>query len=98
MPQHYRHLWQSGPRGGNYTFWWPIIKRDSYVLVTAAEARLGPTIPDRFKGDAWPVVAGCIAPQDGYVLFTLWWMGDFPYLNTWTDITVFDAGDPSGTN
>jgi len=24
--------------------------------------------------------------------------GNYPYLNVWTDITVFDPTDPSGTN
>jgi hypothetical protein len=97
-PQHWRHLWRNTPRLGNYTFWWDIISHDSYVVITAAEADLTAATPGRFIGNARPVIAGSIAPQDGFVLFTLWWYGDFPYLNIWTDITVFDRDDPSGTN
>jgi hypothetical protein len=97
MPKHWRHLFQSAARGSDFHIWWSIIKHDSYVVVTAAEAQLTENPPGRFKGDAWPVIAGCIAPQDGNVLFTLWWYGDYPYLNVWTDITVFDPGDFSGT-
>jgi hypothetical protein len=96
--QHWTHLWRDAPRLAPYTFWWPIIRHDSHVVITAAEADLQAQVPGRFIGDAKPVIAGSIAPQDGYVLFTLWWDGDFPYLIIWTDITVFDPGDPSGLN
>jgi hypothetical protein len=44
------------------------------------------------------MIAANIAPQDGFVAFTLHWLGDFPYLDVWTDITVFDPSDPQGTN
>ena len=97
-PQHWRHLWRGAPRLANYTAWWDIILHDSFVVITAAEANLSASVPGRFIGDARPVIAGSIAPQDGFVLFTLWWYGDFPYLDIWTDITVFDRTDPSGTN
>lgn len=96
--QHWRHLWVSTPRLGRHTFWWPIIRNDSFVLVTAAEGRISATEPDRFVGDAVPIVVGNIAAHDGFVEFTLWWYGDFPNLNIWTDITVFDGSDPSGAN
>src|ERR1700722_5770201 len=97
-PQHWRHLWLNVPRLADYTFWWPIIQQDSYIMIAAAEADLTAQTPGRFIGDARPIVTGSIAPQAGYVLFPLWWYGDFPYLNIWTDITVFDPSDPSGTN
>jgi hypothetical protein len=96
--QHWRHLWLGADRLARYTFWWPIIGNRSFVLVTAAQARLSATVPDRFMGDAKPIVAGNIAAHDGFVEFTLWWYGDFPSLNLWTDITVFDPSDPSGVN
>lgn len=96
--QHWRHLWANAPRLASYTFWWPIIRKDSYVVVTAAEARISGDPPERFIGDAKPIVTGNVAAQEGYVEFTLWWQGDFPYLNIWTDITVFDPSDPSGMN
>jgi hypothetical protein len=97
-PVHWRHLWMNAPRLANYTAWWPAISHDSSVVITAAEADLSAQVPGRFIGDARPIVVGSIAPQDGYVWFTMWWWGDFPYLNIWTDITVFDPGDPSATN
>lgn len=96
--RHWRHLWKSAPRMAVYTFWWKPIKNDSYVLITAAEASISASTPDRFVGDAKPIVVGNIAPREGYVEFTLWWEFDFLYLNIWTDITVFDPGDPSGAN
>jgi len=96
--QHWRHLWVNAPRLARYTFWWPIIRNDSFVVVTAAEGEISATVPDRFMGDARPMVVGNIAAHDGFVEFTLWWYGPFPYLNIWTDITVFDPTDPSGAN
>jgi hypothetical protein len=96
--QHWRHLWRGAPRLAPYTFSWPIIRNNSFVVITAAEARLSATVPDRFIGDAKPIVVGNIAAHDGFVEFTLWWYGDYPYLNIWTDITVFDPNDPSGAN
>ena len=96
--EHWRHLWQGAPRLATYTFYWPIIRNNSFVVITAAEAGVGPQVPTRFIGDAKPIVVGNTAAQDGFVEFTLWWSGDFPYLNIWTDITVFDPNDPSGAN
>ncbi|QFQ28708.1 hypothetical protein [Bacillus thuringiensis] len=95
---HWRHLWNQAPRLVEYTFNWSVIRHDSYVLITAAEARTSAVIPDRFIGAAKPIVVGNIAPFDGGVKFTLWWYGDFPYLNIWTDFTIFDPNDPSGSN
>jgi hypothetical protein len=86
------------PRLSHYTLWWPIIQNDSYVLVTAAEGKISATAPDRFMGAAVPMIVGNIAAHAGYVEFTLWCYGNYPYLNVWTDITVFDAGDPQGAN
>ncbi len=59
--QHWRHLWNPAARLDHFTFWWPIIKNDSFVLITAAEARISAHVPDRFMGDAKPIVAGNIA-------------------------------------
>jgi hypothetical protein len=98
MIEHWRHLWVGAPRLSHYTFWWPIIQNDSYVLVTAAEGKISATVPDRFMGAAVPMIVGNIAAHAGYVEFTLWWYGNYPYLNVWTDITVFDASDPQGAN
>src|SRR5262245_9006715 len=97
-PVHWRHLWLNAPGLADYTFWWPAITHESYVVITAAEANRTASVPGRFIGAARPIIAGSIAPQDGYVWFTLWWYGNFPYLNIWTDITVFDPSDPHGTN
>ncbi|HUL12367.1 MAG TPA: hypothetical protein VLU73_09390 [Methylococcaceae bacterium] len=99
--QHWRHLWRNASRGGIFSFSWPIIRRDSYVVITVSEANLSAEIPGRFIGLAKPMVAANIAPQDGVVEFVLWWSNDygsFSYLNVWTDITVFDPNDPHGTN
>ncbi len=96
--QHWRHLWTSAPRLAHYRFFWDIIQNDSFLVITAAEAATGAQVPTRFIGDAKPIVVGNIAAHDGFVEFTLWWWGDFPYLEIWTDITVFDQSDPSGTN
>jgi hypothetical protein len=96
--QHWRHLWLETPRLGRYTFSWDIIRNDSYVVITAAEGRISAQVPDRFIGEAKPIVVGNIAAHDGFVEFTLWWYGNFPYLNIWTDISVFDPRDPSGAN
>ena len=106
-PQHYRHFW--GAWNSNvFTFWWDIIKHDSFVVITASE---GPgydvqAAPQRFVGDAGFIV-GSVAPFDGGVkvwvimtggssgsLSSLW---SHP-LNLWTDITVFDPADPWGQN
>jgi hypothetical protein len=96
---HWRHLWNNAPRLAVLTANWPgVIRHDSYVIITAAEARTSSLIPDKFIGAAKPIVVGNIAPFDGGVNFILWWYGDFPYLNIWTDFTVFDPSDPSSTN
>lgn len=59
-------------------------------MVSACEAKLGSYVPDRFIGGALPLVAGSVAPQDGYVQFTVWWtLIDVGYLNFWTDVIVF---------
>jgi hypothetical protein len=98
MIEHWRHRWVGAPRLAHYTFWWPIIHNESYVLVTGVEGKISATVPDRFMGDARPMIVANIAAHAGYVEFTLWWCGNFPYLNVWTDITVFDANDPQGAN
>ena len=46
------------------SFWWPAITHESYVVITAAEANLTAAVPGRFIGDARPVIAGSIAPQE----------------------------------
>jgi hypothetical protein len=95
---HWRHLWTGFARAAPSTFWWGAIRHDSYVVITAAEARTSSVVPDRFIGEAVDMRVTNIAPQDGVVSFQVWWDGAFPYLNIWTDITVFDPGDPHGTN
>jgi hypothetical protein len=102
---HWRILWRPGSRHGLYTAFWPAITNDSYVVITVAEASIpespGFVMPvDRFIGDARHMVATNIAPFPGGVRFSVHWdtlipSGDFPYLNIWTDITLFDASDAS---
>ncbi|HKU63269.1 MAG TPA: hypothetical protein VJQ44_18860, partial [Gemmatimonadales bacterium] len=106
MPLHYRVLWRDAARHGIYTLHWDAIKSTSYVVITAAEAQLPEeprfTMPVwKFIGDARFMQATNVAPFDGGVQWSLHWFdlvdeGAFPYLNVWTDITVFDAGDPAG--
>lgn len=102
---HWRILWQHAARHGLYTAFSPAIRSDSYVVITVAEAALPDTplfvMPvDRFIGDARHMQATNIAPFTGGVKFSVHWdtlipSGDFPYLNIWTDITVFDPADRS---
>lgn len=106
--QHYRHLWKSAPQyevgwsfvglPARFTFWWDIIRHDSFVIVTAAEATTGHQVPTRFMGLARPIIVGNIAAQDGFVEFCLAWNGSYSPFDIWTDITVFDPSDPSGAN
>ena len=102
--QHWQHLWRNAPNGAKFNFSWPIITRFSSVVITAAEARLlgRPNFkgPDRFIGDAVRMHVTNIAPHDnaGGVEFMIFWDGNFPNLNVWTDITVFDPTEPSGSN
>ncbi|GII82870.1 hypothetical protein Ssi03_08600 [Sphaerisporangium siamense] len=86
-----RNFWLNAPRGGIFTINnWGNMHRRSFVVVVACEARNGDTgNPDRFQGDAWPVVVGCIAPNEGFLQFTLWWYGNFPRLNIFTDAFLF---------
>jgi len=85
-----RFLWNNAPRFGIYRVNWNIIRQDTFVTVTAAEARLGPAVPDRFIGGARPVLVGSVAPQNGFVEFSMWWgLMDISYLNIWTDVLVF---------
>jgi hypothetical protein len=93
---HWRHLWQNAS-WGEFNFQWDAIQHDSFVAITVAEAHTSALVPDRFIGDAWPYVLS-IAPHDGGVTFMILWQTAFPTLNIWTDITVFDPTDPSGTN
>lgn len=93
--QHYRHLW-SQVYGGDFTFWWGAIQHDSYVVITVSQATTGPQVPARFIGAAKMAVKS-IAPQDNYVWFNVDTNWANP-LDIWTDITVFDPTDPSGSN
>jgi hypothetical protein len=70
---------------------WSDIRKNSYVLITAAEASGGaPDWPDRFVGDGRPIVIGNITPGEGFIVFVPWWHGEFPHLNIWTDFTILD--------
>ncbi len=89
---HWRHLWRN-TGNGTFTIFWPDIKHDSYVLVTAAEARVSELVPDRFVGEADIEVTN-IVPQDGLLQFVMGWKLRVYSLNIWTDITVFDPNDP----
>jgi hypothetical protein len=93
---HYRHLWQ-GINPGYFKVNWSAIRHDSVVLVTAAEGRTSDLVPDRFIGAAW-IEVWSIAPFDGGVNFFLNWQSAFKNLNVWTDVTVFDPGDPISTD
>lgn len=88
-------------------FQWDIIKHDSYVIVTASQGNGSDAkpAPQRFVGDA-TLIVGAVSPHDGGVTF---WVsiapgkvlgpGQWPEpILFWTDITVFDANDPSGQN
>ena len=109
--QHFRYLWKSVPKYDDpfpqgfwgfsyilrrYEFYWDIIRNDSFVIITAAEAGIGAQVPTRFMGNARPIIVGNIAAHDGYVEFCLSWDGTFSPFSIWTDITVFDPRDPSG--
>ena len=106
--QHWRHLWNPAiqfERGYEwfglpcrYEFYWDIIRHDSFVLITAAEAGIGPQVPTRFMGLARPIIVGNIAAHDGFVEFCMAWNGSYSPFPIWTDITVFDPNDPSGAN
>jgi hypothetical protein len=105
---HWRYLWN--PAGKyepawrwiglpmRYELYWDIIRHDSFVVITAAEARIGARVPSRFMGLARPIIVGNIAAQDGYVEFCLFWSGEYSPFPIWTDITVFDRNDPSGAS
>ena len=93
---HWRHLWR-GANPGFFTFSWPDVHHDSFVVITAAEGRTSDLVPDRFIGDAW-IEVDSVAPFDGGVNFMLLWQASFSGLDVWTDITIFDPQDPSGTN
>jgi hypothetical protein len=113
MPQHYRHYW-GNQIANQFNFEWDAIQHDSYVVITAAEGPAPGSSdfpPERFVGNA-SLVVGSIAPHTGGVTFWIfyldgtqegaWWMGSYYQydggLSLWTDITVFDPGDPAGTN
>ena len=102
MPHHGRVLWRPLGDHSICTVFWNVIDVRSFVVITVAEAEL-PTEPmfempvNRFIGLARHMHATNIAPFPGGVRFSVEWAGfspaepgDFPYLNVWTDITVFD--------
>jgi len=113
MPQHYRHYWGIHT-AGQFNFEWDAIQHDSYVVITAAEGPGPDSSdfpPERFVGNA-ALFVGSVAPHTGGVTFWVffndgtqegaWWQGNYWQLSgglsLWIDITVFDAGDPSGQN
>jgi hypothetical protein len=92
--RHFRYLLIGAPRLGIYRVNWNIIIPRSFIVITAAEAQGTPgteSAPNRFIGEAKPIVVGCIGAHEGFVEYTMWWWGDFPYLNIWADVTVLDA-------
>src|SRR2546430_17416335 len=107
MPQHGRVLWRHLGAHSICTVHWSIINVKSYVVVTVAEAHVptepGFTMPvSRVIGAARHMVAANISPFPGGVRFGVHWaglgpgdIGAFPFLNIWTDITVFDPKDRS---
>src|SRR5438105_2650998 len=102
---HWRILWRHAARHGLYTAFASFIHQESYVVITVAEAIISeePTFVMpvvRFIGDARHMTATNIAPFAGGVKFSVHWdtlipSGDFPYLNIWTDITIFDPSEAS---
>ena len=103
MPQHWCHFW--GPRqeqqiNRQFNFQWDIITKSSFVEVTACEGSggdNGSNPPNRFIGLAQFHV-NSIAPHDGGVTFAVDISGVPQPVLLWTDITVYDANDPSGQN
>lgn len=84
-----RFLWTRAPRFGIFRVNWDIVRHDSYVVITACEAKLDVSVPGRFIGGARPVFVGSISPQYQYVEFSMWWgLIDASYLNIWTDVVV----------
>jgi hypothetical protein len=107
MPQHGRILYRELAKHEICTVNWSIIDSRSYVVVTLAEAAIReeqtPSFVapvERFIGAARHMLAANISPFNGGVRFGVHWddlmkKGDYPYLNIWADITVFDPADPS---
>ncbi len=94
MPQHARFFWGKHIGRTKFNLAWRVINHQSVVLISASEGQqpITTAAPERFVESATFVV-GNIAPQDGNVSFVVlidW----FEPLNLWTDITVFDRGDP----
>jgi hypothetical protein len=55
-----RFLWNNAPRFGIYRVNWNIIRQDTFVTITAAEARLGPAgLTDSLvaRARSWSVVS-----------------------------------------
>ena len=94
MPQHARIFWSKHRGRQNYNLAWDVIRHDSVVLISASEGKqpITPQAPERFVGSATYTVCN-IAAQDGNVSFVVSIDWDEP-LDLWTDITVFDRGEP----
>ena len=97
MPEHARVFWGYHRGIKRYQLNWPAVTRKSVVLISAAEAE-GPEFgaftftPNRFVGAAVFSVEN-IAPTDGAVVFVVHVNWPHP-LPLWTDLTLFDPGDP----
>jgi hypothetical protein len=91
-----RWLYPHLGRGDIKDFVWDEVKHDSFVVMSAAEARNSANPPDRFIGDAWKMSVYNIAPHDGGIWFNVFWEArgqheEFPFLDVWVDVILINA-------
>jgi|GEM_PF-1901750 hypothetical protein len=114
MAQHFRHFWGPQKTARFNFQWDAIRHDSFVVITASEGSPrqeglfFDPSAPERFVGSAHFQVSS-VAPHDGGVTFWViigdakallsgffnWWVDP---LNLWTDITVFDPGEPSGQN
>ena len=114
MPSHFRHFWGPQKTGRFTFGWDAIRHDSYVVVTASEglppleNVLSDPGDPQRFVGSAHFQVSS-VAPFDGGVSFWViigdaqavltgyfnWWIDP---LNLWTDITVFNPGDPAGNN
>ena len=85
-----RWLYRGLARRQIIDFVWDQIRHDSYVLMSAAEARDSDNPPERFIGDAVMMSVYNIAPHDGGAWFLASWEGDYPFLDVWVDVILIN--------